>query len=137
MSNLQCKRTHLNNHTYKSYYHANTCFILITKLSVNWYCTLFLSKQMVITAVSLSSTSLSTFTLTGTCSVSLLFLICTVPVISSDHLIVMAGNNKDGLHFSFISDRILYKFAVGIVNFKAINAVLGYININHVSFFKI
>ena len=47
----------------------------------------------------------ATYTLTGTCSVSLLFLICTVPVISSDRLIVMAGNNKDGLHFSFISDK--------------------------------
>ena len=54
--------------------------------------TLFLSKRMVLTAVSLSSTSLSTYTLTGTCFVSLLFLICMVPVISSDHLIVMAGN---------------------------------------------
>ena len=38
-------------------------------------------------------------------SVSLLFLICTVPVIFSDGSTITAGNNKEGLHFSFISNR--------------------------------
>ena len=38
-------------------------------------------------------------------SVSLLLLICMVPVIFYDGSTITAGNNKEGQHFSFISNR--------------------------------